>query len=403
MIRCAADDYSVWHWVNLDKHDQPTGEPGSGDLKVLATQAKGRRLILVLPGRSVLITSVELPEGGNRVISSAIPYALEEQMAEDIEFVHFARGRRLADGSIPVVAVSKRLLSDLLKLLSDAGLQPAQTVAEPLLLPWQEGQLSLVIRGDMVRARQSETEGFECTLDQLPALLQSLLVEREGQGYEKIHIWRQESIGDLRFELEQVCDELIETPSSSSFSELTELGSKPQTVNLLQGFGESDAAQISRGNWWPAVAMILLAIGIHLAITGYQYNAVQSELRAVTKDSRALFRETFPDVKRLVRPIVQARQKLDQRRLDHGQGTDNLLGLLSVLGAVKQQNKTIAFKNLEYRQKSLVIHLEGKSVAQIEKFKQQLESTGKSNSEILSTVSRGEVIEARIKLKAHSA
>jgi len=50
-----------------------------------------------------------------------------------------------------------------------------------------------------------------------------------------------------------------------------------------------------------------------------------------------------------------------------------------------------------------VIHLEGKSVAQIEKFKQQLESTGKSNSEILSTVSRGEVIEARIKLKAHSA
>ena len=78
MIRYNSGDLAHWSWVALDKDNRPTGEVSSGDLNALAADAKGKRPVLVIAGRSLLITSVDLPEGNRRVISKAIPYALEE-------------------------------------------------------------------------------------------------------------------------------------------------------------------------------------------------------------------------------------------------------------------------------------------------------------------------------------
>jgi len=181
------------------------------------------------------------------------------------------------------------------------------------------------------------------------------------------------------------------------------LGAKRPAIDLLQGFAEPISSGSATGSWWPAVAIVLLTITLYMGTSGYQYYLVQKEVRAITQQSEELFRKTFPGVKRLVRPLVQAQQKLEQRRISHGQINDDLLTLLSILGKAKQKIGPVEFKNLEYRQKSLVIYLAGESVAQIEKLKQWLDSGGAASSEILSTVAKGKKVEARIKIKVKSA
>ena len=402
MIRYNSDDLAHWSWVALDKDNKPVGETESGDLSALSAAAKGKRPVLVIAGRSLLITSVDLPEGNLRVISKAIPYALEEQLAEDIELLHFAPGERQSDGMIPVVAVSRRFLVELLQALSDAGIYPVLAVAEPLLLPWNESELSILVRNDMAIVRDGVVSGFECALNQLPVLITCLENEQEECDRSIIRVWEQNQNAGISPLLEGSDRQLVLEKSLSDFDQLTELGTKRPAINLLQGFDEPNSSRTSVESWRPAVALVLLAITLYISTSGYHYYLAQKELKAIAQKSEELFRRTFPDVKRLVQPLVQAQQKLDQRRLAHGQGTDGLLVLLSILGEARQKSHTIEFTNLEYRQKSLVVYLEGKSVAQIEKFKQQLESGGRTTSDILSTVSKGKKVEARIKVKANS-
>ncbi len=402
MIRYNSDDLEHWSWVVLDKDNRPAGKVSSGDLNTLAVAAKGKRTVLVVAGRSVLITAVELPEGNRRVISKAIPYALEEQLAEDVELLHFVAGERQLDGMIPVVAISRQLLADLLQVLSDAGVFPVWAVVEPLLLPWNESELSILVRNDMAIVRNGVVSGFECALDQLPVFMTCSENEQEVDDLPIIRVWEQEQNAGLSHLLQGMSRQLLLEKTLSDFDKLTDLGTKRPGVNLLQGFDQPNLTRDSAGSWWPAIVMFLLAIVLYMGTSGYQYYQVQKELEAVTQKSEGLFRKTFPDVKRLVQPLVQAQQKLDLRRVSHGKGTDDLLALLTILGEARQKNKAIEFKNLEYRQNSLVVYLEGKSVAQIEKFKRQLESGGGTTSDILSTVSKGKKVEARIKLKANS-
>ncbi len=402
MIRYDSDDFSHWSWTSLDRDNRPEGEVGSGGLDDLAMYAKGKRAVLVIAGRSLLITAADLPDGNSRAIASAIPYALEEQMAEDVELMHFARGKRQANGLIPVVAISQRFLTDLLQTLANAGIYPVWAVAEPLLIPWNENELSILVRNDTAIVRDGAISGFECSLKQLPVLLTRLCNRDETENCTIIRIWERVHNAEIHSLLEQLNAQIIFGQNNSDFDQLSELGTKRPEINLLQGFEQLEPAGVSSGSWWPAIVLSALAVVVYLGASGYQYYSLRQDIDTVTRKSEELFHTTFPDIKRLVQPLVQAEQKLEQRRIAHGQGVDNLLELLSILGKTKRSNPSITFNNIEYRQGSLVINLEGQSVAQIERFKQQLDSGGSTISEILSTVSKDSKVEARIKIKDKS-
>lgn len=401
MVRYKGDDYVSWSWVSLDEDNKPFGEVQTGDLTELAEYADGKRIVLVISGRSLIITSVDLPGGNVRTITSAIPYAMEEQLADEVENMHFVSGQRRADGSIPVVAISKQLFTELLQRLADVNLYPAWVVAEPLLLPWREHELSISILRNRAIVRDGELSGYGCAVDQLPALLEcSGCIEDDIETI--IRVWRdsnQSEIGDL---LHLAEDKLIIAETESEFDCLTELGLKQPQLDILQGFDAPKPPKTSSGGWRPAIALSIIAATVYLGTSVYHYFSLQQEIKGITQQTEQLFRNTFPDVKRLVQPLVQAQQKLDQRIESYGQASDALLDMLLALGSAKQSIKSIEFKNLEYRQKSMVVHLQGKSVAQIERFKQQLESRSNTTAKILSTQSKEGRVEARIKIDARS-
>src|SRR5262245_22060475 len=112
-------------WMVADGAGRAVVPPQEGMLADAARFAGGRRVCVLVPGADVLRAQAELPLRGGAKLQQAVPYALEEQLADDIEELHFAVGRRPSDSSrTPVAVVSRKLMDEWLAALRGAGLEP---------------------------------------------------------------------------------------------------------------------------------------------------------------------------------------------------------------------------------------------------------------------------------------
>src|SRR5690606_1680212 len=85
--------------------------------EALAAVAGGWRL--VLPVEAVTVCAVRLPTQKARWLRQALPFAVEELLAEDVDQMHLALGGALADGRHRVYALRRAWLAQWLALAGD--------------------------------------------------------------------------------------------------------------------------------------------------------------------------------------------------------------------------------------------------------------------------------------------
>ena len=95
-------------WLVVDARGVPSGPPQSGPLALAAPRAAGRRVCVLVPGAEVLLAEPEVPVRAGAKVQQLVPYALEEHLAEDIDELHFAVGKRIGESARAPVAVVAR-------------------------------------------------------------------------------------------------------------------------------------------------------------------------------------------------------------------------------------------------------------------------------------------------------
>src|SRR6056297_3156858 len=146
VIRVAGADASETDWLAVDSSGARRGEPGHG---TLAEAAADRRVHVLVPATEVLLTSADVPAKGARLLQ-ALPFALEEQVAQDVDRHHFAAGERRSNGRTPVAVVEREFLDTLLARLREAGMEPAGVFSEAQGLARIPGTLSVLIEDDHI-------------------------------------------------------------------------------------------------------------------------------------------------------------------------------------------------------------------------------------------------------------
>ena len=121
VIRLPEAEDAPASWLVVDAAGARLSAVQTGPLTLASSLAAGKRIIVLVPGVDVLLAEPELPVRGSAKLAQVVPFALEENLAEDVDEMHFAIGRReAARTGTPVAAVSHARLRGWLERLRAA-------------------------------------------------------------------------------------------------------------------------------------------------------------------------------------------------------------------------------------------------------------------------------------------
>lgn len=126
--------------------------------------------IVAVPSEDVLTAALDLPLPSRKARLAALPFALEDRIADPLEAVHLALGIETAPRRYLVGAVRHDLMRRWLETIRAAGLEHAALVPDALLIPRPgEGQWRVAIDGGRALVRGGDGSGFVVATPRLVA------------------------------------------------------------------------------------------------------------------------------------------------------------------------------------------------------------------------------------------
>lgn len=345
-----------------DPTRRPTVEHGSLDEALAA--CGDRRIVLILPGAQVLLKQVDIPVRKTQRLYQAVPYALEEELAQDVDGLHFALGHRLADGQMPVAVIDRTVMNGYLDPFTQRELQPERVVCETLCLRRQsESEWTLLLTGQQAVVRTGDYRGFVCEL----SALEDFLAMMEKPEALRLRIYSDDSSGhgELLKRLAAGYDSYSPTELSHALEALYAGADDPANVDLLQ---DDYAVTTSYEQWWaPWRATAALALTFVLLATGVQaveYVRLSMQQSALEAEAAQIFKATFPDATRLVNLRAQAQQRLQGMR--QGSGGVGLFPLLEGTAQALGQTDGVNLEEVQLQGGKLSLSLESDNIQTLE-------------------------------------
>ena len=178
------DDSLPVCWV-VKEAGQIPGLVYYGDLKTAANHATGCRVTVMVSGINILLTHVDLPAMNKQRLARAIPFALEENLASDIEKLHFAVGNRIDDKTACAV-VERDDMEAWQHLLKNANIQADVLTSEVFGVHREEGVWNILINragnaSQKTLLRTGAQSGFAMDLPNLAFIVKNALDHNESQ------------------------------------------------------------------------------------------------------------------------------------------------------------------------------------------------------------------------------
>lgn len=387
-----------WRWLRLDNSGEPQGAIHAGSLADAAGEAAGLRVVILAPGKDCLLTQVDIPGRSRQKLLRAVPFALEEQLSDEVENLHFAVAAAMVEGAWPVAVVSKAYMETLQLAVTEAGLDVQQVVPEMLAIPYAGNETSVLVENDVALVRTGSVAGYAVDSDNLGMLLALQKVDEDEQ-LPALHLYvRQDNLQPDTAEF--MGETRVESYSGDPLTVFAE-GVDAQAVNLLQGdySRAGDWARVLRP--WRATAALLLAVVlVSNVVMGVDYFRLSRERDQLTTQIEETFKKAVPGTRRIVNPRVQMQQQLDslQRRAGAGGG---FLSLLGQSGAVLKDMQGVEINGVSFRAGRLDIDLAVASLQLLDQLKQALIQPGKLAVEIqTATTGKDQRVQSRLRIEA---
>ncbi len=410
VIRIASDRGQEAEWIVVDDNGTRRSPPAAGSLAEAAASVRNRPVIVLLPATEILTTTVDLPVRGGARLNAALPYALEEQVAADVDDMHFAAGDKHDSGIRPVAAVARATMDGWVDQLEAAGIQPWKLVPENYGVARVPGTMSVLVDGSRVMFNDGEDVEFvlegatpsdalvaagqlnDRQDDDVPEQSGHLVVWCSPEDEERLsHEWI-----TLRHELSSVDINLL---PDGALARLAVTVASGQGVNLLQGrYGP----KADYGSWlrpWSAAASLLIGLGlVGFAAKGVDYYRLAQE--------QAVLKTQFTQELRQIRP-VDNREVLDPvgivTSLKRGLGTTTapqvFLPSLRELSSAIAQNSNASIEAISYRAGVIDVRLSSPDVETVGNIQKAISASGAFNATIQSTDKVADRINSRIQIR----
>ncbi|MDX1837332.1 general secretion pathway protein GspL [Legionella taurinensis] len=311
----------------------------------------GTKTVVVLPATQFTFHSVQLPWLGDKKARAALPYALEDQLAQNVDELHFAFDRQYySEGRYLVVVSDKTYLQDIIQRLKDKGIDfDALTVDWFALNPHEVCVLpeySLIHSDHFRGALTQDLQGF------LPKALE-----------QKVYFFT-DTPADLI-----PADALATNKESREWLAERLLHNKP--FDLGQGALTHGSAKTSLKHWLiAAAAMVLLWVTSLIAVNWIKFQELNTKIAALDNQIAVIYRQFFPEAKQVISPRFRITQYL---KSNQGTQEQPFFVLLNKLAAATKAT-TIEIEQVRFQNKTLQVSLSTNDFASLEALLNRLKS-----------------------------
>ncbi|HEX9811702.1 MAG TPA: type II secretion system protein GspL [Burkholderiales bacterium] len=365
----------------------------------LPTAMRSAPIRVWTPAADTLLTKATVPTRSRARILQALPYALEDQLLDDPEALHFAYVRE-SDGTLAVAVTQRARLDAWLDGLRAAGLRPASLCPASLSLPLYPDAWSAAFAENELWVRTGLNTGFvaAATVDPPPMLAaalreasaqsrgpQQLVVLNAPSGFDA-DAWRERLALPIVAETRDWREPIVAPAINLLQADFSQAAHLRQTLRPLRPAGVILAV------WIAATLVMDVGEWIHLR---YQHNNYTAEMNSI-------FRQNFPDVKAVLDPAAQMRRQIDALQ-SRGSGPADMLPLLTrVAPTLQQQAAQVKLQSVKYAERSLTLELTLPNYQALDQIKNAFQAAS-LDVEVLAANGRGNEVDGRLRVRPAGA
>ncbi len=344
-----------------------------GSWEKLLPAARGQDVVLLIPSRDVLLTQTSVNTRNQRQLQQAVPFALEDSIADDLDTQHIVWQTQATSSLVDVAIIRRERLREWVNALQTHQLRATSILPDLFALPWDAEATTLWEQGEHIWVRNGELSGYASSHAALPLLLDSLASGKTEPLPLRLYSDQADKwSADTRFAIvpETQAEQLLPSSLQPAFK-----------LNLLNGLQSENNAHL-RQHWqrWRlaaglAAASALLGVGLY----GVESYRLQQQLDTVDAQNQQLFTELFPGVSDVDPRGLKSRLASELARV-RGKGstagaTTSPLPHLASFAAAMGTAGDLTVEDIRTQSGTLTLNLQAKNQQAIETLRDTLEKS----------------------------
>jgi general secretion pathway protein L len=408
-------------WLVASPAGAPLTATQSGSLAAAAAATPTRRVCVVVPGTDVALAEPEIPARSGVKPQQLVPYALEEQLAEDIDVLHFAIGKRTGDSNrTPVAVVARTLMDAWLAELRVAGIEPECLYADSELLPENPGQAVALLEADTVCVRAPDALPVCLPMDALGEALSiaaapavggqaaSDAATTPGDGaatrglilYSATAEWQRHS-AEVEAARERFVSLKVQLLGDGPLALFAQQLPTTAAINLLQGtYTPRSSRALGLSAWRVAALLLLSLVVLHVAGKAMELKVLKGKERQVDASISDAFHTAMPGES----GSNDARRRMEQRLLAvrSGGGANGLLGALQAVATARGAIPGTTVQSLNFHDGLLELTVNAPDAASLDHLSQQLRNGG-WQADLVGGSTVGSAYQGRVQIHAQGS
>lgn len=395
------DDRLAWYPPGAS--DEPVwldDEEAADNLRAALAQRR-MKICFAVPGADARLLTLPVTAAEKKHLAKSLPFMLEEQVAADVDELHFAY--TLLDAEHIAVAVcSRQKMAYWQEALAQfPGI--TQWLPEPLLLPHTANEWCLVVEEDTAIVRTDIAQGFTSEAVMLEPLLEASLQgasSGDTGGPQAVVVYGSDQQADSAL-VPHALQDAVQWRQGNLFSAMLLSDTSHPDLNLLQG---SYAPRLPFERWWKywraAAALFAVAFGLQLGADSLELRALEKDNLALRQAVETSYRQAFPKG-----AVVDAEKQLS-RQLDALRGTSESGGFVSLMeqvGSVVAAMPGTSIATINYNDKSaeMRMNLVAADFEAVEELRTKINAAG-LEAVMESSNAQGKGVRARLRIGERS-
>lgn len=366
------------------------------NLSQLPDEVRAAAVHVWTPPGETLLTRAQLPTRARARILQALPFALEDQLLDEPEALHFAFVRE-ADGELAVAVTQRRRLNVWLDILKAAGIRPMSLAPANLALPLAPGAWAAAFVDGELWVRTGAHAGFVTLAGaEPPPLLRSALAEAAAREAAPLGLVVHAAPAELDLAAWSTALQLPLEPGLDDFWR----AARVPPINLLQAeFGQSAHLRQLARPLRPALAMLAAWLVVAVALDVAEWWRLDARYQQYQAEMHQIYRTSFGTAAQY--PYEQFRRGVEA--LQARGGSAGMLPLLArVAPALEAERARVRVHSIKYGERSLTLDLTLPDYQALDGVKNALQAAG-VDVEVLAATGRDNAVEGRLRVRPAAA